>query len=44
MHVTARSFWGRFSEKIRRPIRKEVLNIEQEVLHDYVREHSTATS
>ncbi|MFI5460465.1 MAG: recombinase family protein [Isosphaerales bacterium] len=32
MRVAPRSVWGRLSEEIRRPIRKEVLNIEQEVL------------
>jgi hypothetical protein len=40
MRLAPRSVWQRLSEEIRRPIRNEVLILEQEVLHDYVRAHS----
>jgi hypothetical protein len=39
MRLAPRSVWQRLSEEIRQPIRKEVLIVVQEALHDYVRAH-----
>src|SRR5262249_53308656 len=44
MRIAPRSVWKQLSETVRQPIRKEVLIIEQEVLHDYVRAHSAVPS
>ncbi len=44
MRIAPRSVWERLSEKVRRPIHKEVLIIEQEVLQDNVRAYSAPPS